>query len=94
MGLVKGDLIEKINDIEVVNLRHFKAIMKQKFDAIKVQVIDIASESKELNYASNGKVINALGIKLIPENPPILFKASNMMKVGMIHLMRNGNIKK
>ncbi|MDA3845522.1 MAG: PDZ domain-containing protein [Vallitaleaceae bacterium] len=94
MGLVKGDLIENINGIEVVNLRHFKAIMKQKYNAIKIQVVDITSRSKELNYTSTKKTIEALGIKLIPENPVVLFKASNMMKIGMIHLMRNRNMKK
>jgi hypothetical protein len=94
MGLKIGDLIEKINDIEIVNLKHFKAIMKQQYSEVKLKVLDATNQAKELEYKTSDKAITALGIKMLPEKPPILFKASSMMKIGMVHLMKNRNIKK
>lgn len=94
MGLEIGDLVQRINDIEVTNIKHFKAIMKQKYSTLKLTVLDVADRVKELEYTSPDKSITALGIKMIPEKPPILFKYTNMLKIGMLHLMRNRNIKK
>lgn len=94
IGIQMGDVITSVNGIEVANLRQFKAIMKQHFKYLKIEVYGIESDLRELEYFSAFESKIVLGIKLIPERPPILFKVSNLLKVGMVHLIKNNKIKR
>lgn len=94
MGMKRGDIIRKINDMEVVNLKQFKALMRNKFPFLWIETMNLKKEIITYEYKAYPDGLQALGIKAIPERPRILFKQSNLRKVGMIHLIKNKYIHK
>lgn len=94
IGLKKGDVIKKINDIEVENINGYKQIINDKHTFMWIEIENIRGEVHTIEYKAYPQGINSLGIKLMPENPRILFRYDNVRKVGMIHLIKNKYLNK
>lgn len=94
VGLKKGYIIKKINDFEVINVKHFKELMENKWTFLWIEVEDLKKESKIYEIMAYPNGLDSLGIKILPENPRILYKYNNIKKVGMIDLIKNIVIKK
>lgn len=94
MGMKRGDIIRKINDIEVINLNQFKMLMKNKFTFLWIETMNLKNEIITYEFKAYPEGLQALGIKVIPERPRIIFKQSHLRRVGMIHLIKNKYIHK
>jgi hypothetical protein len=89
IGLRRGDIIKKINDIEIKNINGYRQIINNKYKFICLEIENIRGEVHTMEYEVYPRGIDRLGIKLMPENPRILFRYDNIRKVGMIHLIKN-----
>lgn len=93
-GMKNGQVIKKINDFEVINSRHFKELMENKWTFLWIEVEGLKKESKTYEIKAYPNGLDNLGIKILPETPRILFKYENIKRIGMIDLLKNIFIKK
>lgn len=89
MGLSTGDVISEVNAQEIKNTRHFRAVLNQGKGSLWIKVKRPYGECIELSY--NKFMIGAdnLGVVLMPENPPIIFRHEHMRRLGLIHLFQH-----
>lgn len=89
VGMKKGQIIKKINDFEVINTQHFLELMEKKWTFLWIETESINKERNTHEIKAYPAGLDNLGIKILPEQPRILFKYENLKKVGMIDLIKN-----
>lgn len=89
VGMKKGQIIKKINDLEVVDTQHFMELMDKKWTFLWIETESLDKERHTHEIKAYPAGIDNLGIKILPEHPRILFKYENIKKIGMIDLLKN-----
>ncbi|PKM95114.1 MAG: hypothetical protein CVU84_07270 [Firmicutes bacterium HGW-Firmicutes-1] len=88
VGMKKGQIIKKINDLEVVNAQHFKELMDNKWTFMWIETENFNRELNTHEIKAYPAGLDNLGIKILPENPRVLFKYESLKKVGVLDLLR------
>jgi len=88
IGLKRGDIIKKINDIEILNKEHFKEIMNKKFTFLWIEIQNLKDEYKVYEYKAYPNGIDYLGVKILPENPRIFFNINQVEEIGIYQLIK------
>ncbi len=89
MGLKIGDIIAKVNGMDIENTRALRTILHNKFTFIWLDVIGIDGSAKILEYKAYPSGVDDLRIKPLPENPRIIYSHHSMRRVGLIHIIRS-----
>lgn len=89
VGMKKGQIIKKINDFEVIDTQHFLELMDKKWTFLWIETENLNKERNTHEIKAYPAGIDSLDIKILPEQPRILFKYENLKKVGIIDLIRN-----
>lgn len=93
-GIKKGSIIKKINDLEIIDASHFLDVMGGKLTFLWIEIENFEHEIKTYEIKAYPSGIESLGIKILPENPRILFKYENLKKLGLVDLLRRRYRKK
>ncbi|QUH30156.1 PDZ domain-containing protein [Vallitalea guaymasensis] len=89
MGIRVGDIIAKINGINVLNTRQYRAILKNGFTFLWVDVIHLDGSLDTYEFKAYPDGITDLKVRLIPENPRIIYRHQSVQKIGLFHIIRN-----
>lgn len=89
MGLKVGDVVIKLNDIEIININHLKSLLLNNYTFIWLEVVGIDNKVRNLEYKAYPNGVNNIKVKFLPENPRIVYKYNNMNKLGLIHIIMN-----
>ncbi|PKM51321.1 MAG: hypothetical protein CVV02_06875 [Firmicutes bacterium HGW-Firmicutes-7] len=89
VGMKKGQIIKKINDLEVINTQHFKELMDNKWTFMWIETENLNQELRTHEIKAYPAGLDSLGIKILPETPRILFKYESLKKVGVLDLIRH-----
>ena len=89
MGIKIGDVITKINDITVLNTHQYRTILKNSFTFIWIEVVHLNGESETFEFKAYPDGITDLQVKLIPENPKIIYKHESVQKIGLYHIIKS-----
>lgn len=87
-GIKKGSIIKRVNDLEIIDTSHFLEIMEKKLTFLWIETENFEHEIKTYEIKAYPSGIESLGIKILPENPRILFKYENIKKLGLADLIR------
>ena len=88
IGLQTGDIIKKVNDIEIADKAHFREVMAKRFTYLWIEIQNLKNEIKVIEYKAYPNGIDNLGIKILPSNPKILFKYDQLGNIGIYHLIK------
>lgn len=88
-GMKRGNIIKKINDFEILNAQHFKEVMEKKFTFLWIETENFKRDIKTYEIKAYPAGLESLGIKILPENPRVLFKYENLKKIGIVDLLRS-----
>lgn len=89
MGMKLGDIITKVNDIEVLNTRQFRAILKNEYTFLWIEVQHINGDMETFEFKAYPDGIRDLQVRLIPENPRIIYRHQSVQKIGLFHIIKN-----
>ncbi|MCT4598531.1 MAG: PDZ domain-containing protein [Vallitalea sp.] len=89
MGLKVGDIITKINGIEVISISQYRAIMKNNYTFIWMDIIRLSGQIHTMEYKAYPDGISDLRIRLLPEYPKIVYKYEGVQKIGFFHILKN-----
>lgn len=89
MGMELGDIITKVNDIDVLNVRQFRAIMKNEYTFLWVEVEHIDGTKDTYEFKAYPDGCSNLEVRLLPENPRIVYRHQSVQKIGLFHIIRN-----
>lgn len=93
-GLRKGDIIKKINDIVVRDIRHYIELMENEWTFLWIEAEDLKKQVRVFEIKAYPVGLGSLGIMILPEKPRVLFRYENIKKVGLIDLLKNRFMKK
>lgn len=88
IGLRSGDVIKKINDIEVLNYRQMMAILNNYFTFMWIEVERIDGKTITLEYKAYPKGINTFNIVHLPEYPRLTYNLNEMQNTGIINVFK------
>lgn len=89
MGMKLGDIITKVNDIEVLNIRQFRAILKNEYTFLWIEVKHLHGDLETFEFKAYPDGISDLQVRLLPENPRIIYRHQSVQKIGLFHIIRN-----
>ncbi|MCT4542496.1 MAG: PDZ domain-containing protein [Vallitalea sp.] len=88
MGMRVGDIISKINGIDVINTRLYRAILKNSYTFLWIEVIHLDGNVDTYEFKAYPNGITDLNVRLIPENPRIVYRYQSIQRVGLFHIIR------
>lgn len=80
MGLHPGDIIKKINNIEVLHYRQMEAILKEYYTFMWVEIEDVKGGRKTLEYTAFPDGVDKLGIVHLPRQPHLVYRVEELYK--------------
>jgi hypothetical protein len=87
LGMQKGDVIEKINDIVIKDIQHFIHLIKEAKDQVVIATKTLAG--KNINYNVNEiERLDQFGIRVIPEKPLIIYPYNELNDIGLFDFIR------
>lgn len=89
VGMKKGQIIKRINDLEVINTQHFKELMDNKWTFMWIETENLKHELNTHEIKAYPAGLDNLGIKILPENPRVIFKYESLKKVGVLDLLKS-----
>lgn len=88
MGIQRGDIICKINGLDVLHFQHLQAILKQYYTFLWIDIIrGDTQETITLEYKAYPYGINDLGIVPLMENARITYHMENMQEIGILEIL-------
>lgn len=84
IGLKSGEVILKINNIDIQNIEEYVLIMKVRYKKIKLLVGDVYGRTRDLELLESSEGIESLGIRLLPEKPLYLFDQNAARQIGLL----------
>ncbi|MBC7960660.1 MAG: PDZ domain-containing protein [Vallitaleaceae bacterium] len=87
-GIRKGNIIRKINDLDIINAQHFREVMEKKLTFLWIETENFKREITTHEIKAYPVGLETLDMKILPENPRVLFKYENLSKVGILHMLR------
>lgn len=87
MGIEAGDIILKINGIEIKDSREYKYIIQEIVNNIKLEVIKINGNKKVLEYKKNKSETSTIGVCLLNENPKVIFKYNTLNQFSIVKII-------
>lgn len=78
MGIESGDIIRKINDIEVINYMQMRAILKNYFNVLWVEVEKPDGKRRQYEYKYYPEGVGSLNIVHLPEHPPVSYNIKEL----------------
>lgn len=92
LGMKKGDVIEKINNIVVKDIQHFIHLVREAKDNIVIGSLTLSGQNKEYKI-DTVEQMEQIGIRVIPEKPLILYPYNQLSEIGLYEFLRR-NMKK
>lgn len=89
MGMEIGDIITKINGINVLNTRQYRAILKNSFTFLWIEVLHLNGDMETYEFKAYPDGITDLQVRLMPENPRIIYRHETVQKIGLFHIIKN-----
>lgn len=74
MGIQRGDVIIKLNNIEIESITHYYRLIKREHNKVWLNILSINGQSKILEYEDYSQGITELGIVLLPKYSLCLYK--------------------
>lgn len=94
VGIRKGDIIKKINDIVVKDVQHYIELMENKWTFLWIETENLQKQIRVFEIKAYPAGLENLGIRVLPEHPRVLFRYENIKKIGLIDLLKNRFMKK
>ena len=79
LGIQVGDIIHTINNTIIYNDKEYKELINQKPQYVFMEIIKINGEKRNIEWYNNRE----LGIKILPNNPNIIFKYTTLNKFSL-----------
>lgn len=86
LGLKRGDIVLKINGIEIENYLHMKAVLNNYFTFLWVDILGIDGKHRCIEHQAYPLGINDLGIIPLIEEPLAVYRLENMESVGLLKM--------
>lgn len=88
IGLKRGDIISKINGIEIQNYIQMKAVLSHYYTFLWFDIISPDEDNKYFEYKAYPDGISDLGIIPLTEQPITVYRLENMESVGLFHMIK------
>lgn len=88
IGMKRGDIIVKINGIEIENDRHMQAILNNYYTFLWFDVISVYGEKKYFEYKAYPDGINDIGIIPLMKYHIRVYRLENMENVGLFRMIK------
>lgn len=89
IGLQVGDIISKVNGIDIINISQYRAIMKNKYTFLWIEVKRLKGDIETFEYKAYPNGITDLRIRLLPEYPKIIYRYQSVQKIGLFHIIKS-----
>lgn len=87
LGMKKGDIIEKINHVQIQNIGHFISLIKEKQEQILIETTSLKGLQQEYKI-KDIKELEHIGIRLLPEKPLMLYPYNQFGKLGIFEFIK------
>ncbi|NLP45759.1 MAG: PDZ domain-containing protein [Epulopiscium sp.] len=89
MGMHSGDIICKVNGIDVIHFQQLQAILKQYYTFLWIELIRGETQEKvTLEYRAYPYGINDLGIIPLLENQKVTYHMESMKEIGILDIFK------
>lgn len=86
IGLERGDIISKINGIEVQNYIHMKSVLNNYYTFLWFDIISADGKSKYIEYQAYPSGINDLEFVPLIDDPVTVYRLENMESIGLFQM--------
>jgi len=88
MGMKRGDIILRINGIEIENYAHMKVVLSNYHTFLWFDVLSADGEEKYFEYKAYPYGINDIGIVPLMEQAVKVFRLEDMENVGLFRMLK------
>ncbi|NLM48074.1 MAG: PDZ domain-containing protein [Epulopiscium sp.] len=88
MGMKRGDIILRINGIEIENYAHMKVVLSNYHTFLWFDVLSADGEEKYFEYKAYPYGINDIGIVPLMEQAVKVFRLEDMENVGLFRILK------
>ncbi|WP_058486736.1 PDZ domain-containing protein [Defluviitalea phaphyphila] len=88
IGLKRGDVILKINGIEIEDYMHMKEILNNYYNFIWLDIVEAEGNPKYLEYRNYQEGIKNLGIVPLIDTPISFYNLENIEKSGLLKIFK------
>ncbi len=88
IGLRIGDIVEMVNGVEILDLKHMVAVLKEGYDEIVFSVKRLDGQELKLSFDKKDIELKGLEIAFLPDKPEKIYEYDQIKHMGMMHLLQ------
>jgi hypothetical protein len=87
IGIEVGDIIQKVNGVEVEDVKDFKVLLQDTFRCLYLEVKKINGLNHIFKFVNYRGEDDSLGFQVLPEKPTILIKYDSLNEFSILHII-------